>query len=136
MIRVVVLLVLAGVALSPAVAEAQSCACDIFVKRFTTHAGMRKKVDDGLITARVLKKDRRKFKKGIYDWEQGGYTRKNWCQRHPRMCKAAAICIAAAGARVIVSLYDGKITGEEWRLIAADCASAAGIYLVWGIVPA
>src|SRR3954453_15658125 len=38
---------------------------------------------------------RKRFNKGVYDYERGGYgTKKGWCRRNVKACRAVIACVA------------------------------------------
>jgi hypothetical protein len=68
---------------------------------------------------------RKRFNKGVYDYERGGYgTKKGWCRRNVKACRAVIACVAAAAGYLIVSPSPESLSVKA-RKSAKACAVAA-----------
>lgn len=127
-----VTLTIGAMMMMPGKAEANPvCGC---VKQYTgwyTHNNYNVR---GRVLAQMAKRInwpwRNRFNKGVYDYEKGGYgTKKGWCKRNLKTCRAVIACIGAAGGYLINA--PSVISHRELaRGAAKNCALAATLAIL------
>jgi hypothetical protein len=103
-----------------------TCGCIVQYTHWYTHNSYNVR---GRVLSRMAKripfKWRDRFNKGVYDYEKGGYgTKKGWCKRNLKACRAVIACVAAAGGYLINA---PKVESQRTRArgAAKNCALAA-----------
>lgn len=107
------------------------CGCVVQFTGWYTHNsyGARGRVLDRM-ARRISLPWRKRFNQGVYDYENGGYgTKKNWCKRNVKACRAVIACVAAAGGYLVNA---PKVMSQRERAkgAAKSCAVAATAAMV------
>lgn len=107
------------------------CGCIVQYTHWYTHNSYNVR---GRVLAKMAKRIsfpwRDRFNRGVYDWQKGGYgTKKNWCKRNLKACRAVIACMAAAGG---YWLNAPKVISrrELARGAAKNCALAATVAIL------
>jgi len=109
------------------VAQGGVCGCVIqYTTWYTANAyNTRHRVLRAMRRRGVPARWRKRFNKGVYDYERGGYgTKKGWCRRNVKACRAVIACVAAAAGYLIVSPSPESLSVKA-RKSAKACAVAA-----------
>lgn len=99
----------------------QDCWCVTwFARQYNADPGMDTVLNLGMMLNGVGSANRKLIRRGVYDWERGGYP--SWCKDNPKACKALIACMIAAGGAVSV----GFAKREDQADIAYDAVGACG----------
>lgn len=127
---------LGAMLLIPAAAQArpaQNCWCQVFTDHWSypdkKGYAMRHRTSRVMELRGVNRKKRAQVKGRIYDWSDNGALEQGYCKRHPKVCRAAAACLGAAGSYLAGAIGDGRITRAEFIQSAGVCGAAAATAL-------
>lgn len=116
---------------TPLAIASSTCGCIVQYTHWYTHNSYNVR---GRVLAQMARRInlpwRDRFNRGVYDYEKGGYgTKKGWCKRNVKACRAVIACVAAAGGYLINA---PKVESQRTRAkgAAKNCAVAATAALV------
>jgi hypothetical protein len=127
--------ILGGADAVPARPAVEPCICRIWAINFALYPPAQRAYDEKL-QAMPLRpgafriKDRRRVKHRVYDYAREGDFEERYCNKRPKICRAALACVIAGGSTYAAARQAGQGKGAATRAGAIACAGAAATVMI------